>query len=130
MAERPLPEPARNEVRVRVRATAINRADLLQRMGAYPAPADSPPDVPGLELAGEVDALGPGVERSGSLVLSQQLGNPGLAKQLADPELGRQVLLHAESESPVERDVDSPTTAFPPRLERRDTAFHDPSARG
>jgi len=50
-------------VRVRVRATAINRADLLQRMGAYPAPADAPPDVPGLELAGEVDALGPGVER-------------------------------------------------------------------
>jgi putative PIG3 family NAD(P)H quinone oxidoreductase len=46
-----------------VRATAINRADLLQRMGAYPAPADAPPDVPGLEFAGEVDALGPGVER-------------------------------------------------------------------
>ena len=48
---------------MRVRATAINRADLLQRTGAYPAPADAPPDVPGLELAGEVDALGPGVER-------------------------------------------------------------------
>lgn len=48
---------------MRVRATAINRADLLQRMGAYPAPADAPPDIPGLELAGEVDALGPGVER-------------------------------------------------------------------
>jgi putative PIG3 family NAD(P)H quinone oxidoreductase len=50
-------------VRVRVRATAINRADLLQRMGAYPAPPDSPPDIPGLEFAGEVEALGPGVER-------------------------------------------------------------------
>ncbi len=48
---------------MRVRATAINRADLLQRMGAYPAPADSPPDVPGLEIAGEVDAVGPAVER-------------------------------------------------------------------
>jgi len=48
---------------VRVRATAVNRADLLQRMGAYPAPRDAPPDVPGLEYAGEVDALGPGVER-------------------------------------------------------------------
>jgi putative PIG3 family NAD(P)H quinone oxidoreductase len=46
-----------------VRATAINRADLLQRMGAYPAPADAPPDIPGLEIAGEVDGLGPGVER-------------------------------------------------------------------
>jgi putative PIG3 family NAD(P)H quinone oxidoreductase len=63
VVERPLPEPARGEVRVRVRATAINRADLLQRMGAYPAPADSPPDIPGLEIAGEVDAIGPGVER-------------------------------------------------------------------
>ncbi len=48
---------------MRVRATAINRADLLQRMGAYPAPADSPPDIPGLEISGEVDAVGPGVER-------------------------------------------------------------------
>jgi NADPH:quinone reductase len=63
LVDRPMPEPSRGEVRVRVRATAINRADLLQRMGAYPAPADAPPDIPGLELAGEVDALGPGVER-------------------------------------------------------------------
>jgi putative PIG3 family NAD(P)H quinone oxidoreductase len=63
LVDRPRPEPSRGEVRIRVRATAINRADLLQRMGAYPAPADAPPDVPGLEIAGEVDALGPGVER-------------------------------------------------------------------
>jgi NADPH2:quinone reductase len=63
LVDRPLPEPSRGEVRVRVRATAINRADLLQRMGAYPAPADASPDIPGLELAGEVEALGPGVER-------------------------------------------------------------------
>src|SRR3954462_3159312 len=63
LVDRPRPEPSRGEVRVRVRATAINRADLLQRMGAYPAPADAPPDIPGLELAGEVEALGPGVER-------------------------------------------------------------------
>jgi putative PIG3 family NAD(P)H quinone oxidoreductase len=48
---------------VRVRATAVNRADLLQRMGHYPAPADSPPDIPGLEIAGEVEAVGPGCER-------------------------------------------------------------------
>jgi putative PIG3 family NAD(P)H quinone oxidoreductase len=63
LVERPLPEPQRGEVRVRVRATAVNRADLLQRMGAYPAPADSPPDIPGLEFAGEVDALGDGATR-------------------------------------------------------------------
>jgi NADPH:quinone reductase len=63
VVERPLPEPSRGEVRVRVRATAVNRADLLQCRGGYPAPADCPADIPGLELAGEVDALGPGVER-------------------------------------------------------------------
>jgi putative PIG3 family NAD(P)H quinone oxidoreductase len=63
LVERPKPEPSRGEVRVRVRATAINRADLLQRMGAYPAPSDAPPDIPGLEIAGEVGAVGPGVER-------------------------------------------------------------------
>lgn len=63
LVERETPQPLRGEVRVRVRATAINRADLLQRMGAYPAPADAPADIPGLELAGEVEALGPGVER-------------------------------------------------------------------
>jgi len=63
IVERPAPEPSRGEVRVRIRATAVNRADLLQRMGAYPAPADSPADIPGLEIAGEVEALGPNVER-------------------------------------------------------------------
>lgn len=63
LVERPLPEPSRGEVRVRVRATAINRADLLQRQGFYPAPADAPADIPGLEIAGEVEALGAGVER-------------------------------------------------------------------
>ncbi len=63
LGERPDPEPSRGEVRIRVRGTAVNRADLLQRIGAYPAPADSPPDIPGLEIAGEVTALGAGVER-------------------------------------------------------------------
>ena len=63
VVQRPRPEPSRGEVRVRVRATAVNRADLLQRMGHYPAPADAPKDIPGLELAGEVEALGEGVER-------------------------------------------------------------------
>src|SRR5579864_8090838 len=57
----PAPRPSRGEVRVRVRATAVNRADLLQRMGMYPAPPGSPKDIPGLKLAGEVDAVGEGV---------------------------------------------------------------------
>jgi putative PIG3 family NAD(P)H quinone oxidoreductase len=54
----PSPTPQRGEARVRIRATAVNRADLIQRMGAYPAPPDAPRDIPGLELAGEVDAVG------------------------------------------------------------------------
>ena len=53
------PEPAGDQVRVRVHASGINRADLLQRAGGYPAPAGSPSHIPGLEFAGEVDALGP-----------------------------------------------------------------------
>lgn len=61
LVERPEPQPSRGEVRVRVRAAGVNRADLLQRMGRYPAPPDAPPDVPGLEFAGEIDALGDGV---------------------------------------------------------------------
>jgi len=57
----PDPEPAPGEVLVRVRAAALNRADLLQRRGLYPPPPGVRPDVPGLELAGEVAALGAGV---------------------------------------------------------------------
>jgi len=55
------PSPGRGEARVRIRATALNRADLIQRMGGYPAPPGWPRDVPGMEFAGEVDALGEGV---------------------------------------------------------------------
>jgi len=61
LREVPLPDPSPGQVRVRIRASAVNRADLLQRLGMYPAPADAPADIPGLELAGEVDALGAGV---------------------------------------------------------------------
>ena len=57
---RPLPEPGAGQIRVHVRASALNRADLMQRRGSYPAPPGAPPDIPGMEYAGEVDALGPG----------------------------------------------------------------------
>jgi NADPH2:quinone reductase len=57
------PEPGAGEVLVRVRGAGLNGADMLQRRGRYPAPPGSPPDIPGLELAGEVAALGPGAER-------------------------------------------------------------------
>jgi NADPH2:quinone reductase len=61
----PDPEPGKGEVLVRVRAAGLNGADMLQRRGAYPAPPGSPPDIPGLELAGEVAGLGPGASRFG-----------------------------------------------------------------
>jgi putative PIG3 family NAD(P)H quinone oxidoreductase len=61
--EHPDPEPGRGEVLVAVRAAGINSADLSQRAGFYPAPAGSPADIPGLELAGEVVATGDGVVR-------------------------------------------------------------------
>lgn len=60
--EVPDPTVSRGEVRVRVRATAVNRADILQRLGRYPAPPGVPADIPGLEVAGEVDAVGDGVD--------------------------------------------------------------------
>lgn len=59
----PSPAPGPDEVRVRVKATALNRADLLQTMGLYPAPAGVPADIPGLEYAGEVAAVGARVTR-------------------------------------------------------------------
>ena len=65
VAERPDPEPGAGELLVRVRAAGINGADLHQVRGRYPAPPGSPADICGLELAGEVVAVGPGVLRFG-----------------------------------------------------------------
>jgi NADPH2:quinone reductase len=61
--EHPDPVPGNGEVLVRVRGAGLNGADMMQRRGLYPAPAGSPQDIPGMELAGEVAAVGPGVER-------------------------------------------------------------------
>ncbi len=61
LGDLPDPSPARGEVLVRVRAAALNRADLLQRRGLYPPPPGYREDVPGMELSGEVAAVGAGV---------------------------------------------------------------------
>jgi putative PIG3 family NAD(P)H quinone oxidoreductase len=63
LRELPDPLPGPGEIRVKVHATALNRADLLQRRGLYPAPPDSPADIPGLEFAGVVEVLGPRASR-------------------------------------------------------------------
>src|SRR5689334_23031120 len=59
----PTPQPGPEEVLVRVRGTALNRADLLQRLGRYAAPQGAPQNIPGLEFAGEVAALGTNAQR-------------------------------------------------------------------
>jgi NADPH:quinone reductase-like Zn-dependent oxidoreductase len=62
----PDPEPGTAELLVRVRAAGVCRGDLMQREGLYPPPpGTAPPELPGLELAGEVAARGPGVRRFG-----------------------------------------------------------------
>jgi len=61
--EHPDPVPGDGEVLVRVLAAGLNGADMMQRRGLYPAPPGSPQDIPGMELAGEVQALGRGAER-------------------------------------------------------------------
>lgn len=52
------PQPNSNEVLVKVKATSLNRADLMQRMGFYPDPFPSANDIPGLEFAGTVESCG------------------------------------------------------------------------
>jgi len=58
--DRPKPEPGIGQIRVRVCASALNRADLMQREGNYPVPPGYAADIAGMEYTGEVDALGPG----------------------------------------------------------------------
>ncbi|MBJ7446083.1 MAG: NAD(P)H-quinone oxidoreductase [Brevundimonas sp.] len=62
LVERPDPVAGPGQIRIRVRAAGVNRPDLLQRRGLYPAPPGAPEGL-GLEVAGEVDQLGPGVTR-------------------------------------------------------------------
>lgn len=62
-SERPEPVPGTAELLVRVRSAGLNRADLLQRAGRYPPPPGVPPEIPGLECAGVVEAVGPGTTR-------------------------------------------------------------------
>jgi NADPH2:quinone reductase len=63
IGEVPKPEVGKDHIRVRVHAAGLNRADLIQRRGQYRAPHGWPADIPGLEYAGEVEAVRPGVTR-------------------------------------------------------------------
>jgi NADPH2:quinone reductase len=106
--ERPDPRPGRGEVLVRVRGAGLNGADMLQRRGAYPAPPGSPPDIPGLELAGEVEALGPDAFRfqEGDRVMAV-VGGGGQA-ELA--------LVHERAAMPVPTPLDWPQAGGLPEV--------------
>jgi putative PIG3 family NAD(P)H quinone oxidoreductase len=62
IARIPVPEPGPGEILIRVEAAGVNRPDVLQRLGHYPPPPGAP-DTLGLEVAGEVAAVGPGAPR-------------------------------------------------------------------
>ena len=106
--EHPDPEPGAGEVLVRVRAAGINGADILQRKGGYPAPPGAPPDIPGLELAGEVVGRGRGAERfaEGDRVMAV-VGGGGQA-ELA--------VVHERAASPVPEALDWPQAGGAPEV--------------
>jgi NADPH2:quinone reductase len=105
--EVPIPVPRGDQVRVLVRACALNRADLLQCRGVYPAPPGAPADIPGLEYAGIVDALGP--DAVGPLKLGDRVmgivGGGGQAEY---------VLTHERLAVPIPANVDFTAAAAVP----------------
>jgi len=63
MQERPMPVPGSNEVLIKIMTAGVNRVDILQRAGHYPAPPGVAPDIPGLEVAGDIVQCGDKVSR-------------------------------------------------------------------
>jgi NADPH:quinone reductase len=106
--ERPDPEPGKGELLVRVRAAGLNGADMLQRRGAYPAPPGSPPDIPGMELAGEVAAVGPGVSRFGEGDCVMAVVGGGAQAELA--------VVHERAVMPVPEPLDWPQAGGLPEV--------------
>jgi NADPH2:quinone reductase len=106
--EHPDPEPGHGELLVRVRAAGLNGADMMQLAGGYPAPPGSPPDIPGLEFAGEVVARGPGAERfsEGDRVMAI-VGGGGQAEL---------TLVHERVAIPVPEDLSWPEAGGAPEV--------------
>ena len=106
--ERPDPEPGKDELLVRVRASGLNGADMLQLKGAYPAPPGAPPDIPGLELAGEVAALGAGASRFGEGERVMAVVGGGGHAELA--------VVHERAAMPVPEPLDWPEAGGVPEV--------------
>jgi putative PIG3 family NAD(P)H quinone oxidoreductase len=87
------PKPTGGEILVRVRASGLNRADLLQRRGLYPPPAGFSPNIPGLEFAGEVEELGEAVTdlKKGDRVFGITAGEAHAEKLLVDASLAARI---------------------------------------
>ncbi len=101
-------DPGHGEILVEVAAAGLNRADLLQRRGMYPAPKGALPDVPGLEYAGHVAAIGSGVTayRPGDAVMGI-IGGGGMATR---------VVVHEREAMPVPAGMDAVTAAAIPEV--------------
>jgi NADPH2:quinone reductase len=106
--ERADPEPGQNELLVRVRAAGVNGADMLQVRGGYPAPPGSPQDIPGLELAGEVAALGPAASRFAEADRVMAVVGGGGQAELA--------LVHERAAMPVPAGLDWPQAGGVPEV--------------
>ncbi|MCS4502647.1 NAD(P)H-quinone oxidoreductase [Arhodomonas aquaeolei] len=106
LTERPDPVPGPGQLVVRVRAAGVNRADVLQRLGHYPAPPGVVADVPGLEYAGEVEAVGEGCvqRRVGDRVMGL-VGGGAYAER---------VLVHERETLPVPAGMDDDRAAAIP----------------
>jgi putative PIG3 family NAD(P)H quinone oxidoreductase len=98
--DHPDPTPGDGEVLIRVRAAALNGADMMQKRGLYPAPSGWPQDIPGLDVAGEVAALGPDATRFA--VGDRVMGFVGGGGQ------GEQLVVHERLLMPVPDALDWP----------------------
>lgn len=108
IGEVPKPEVRPEHIRVRVYAAGVNRADLIQRRGQYAAPAGWPANIPGLEYAGEVEAVRPGVTR-------WQVGDRvmGLVGGGAQAEY---VVVHQDEALPIPGNLSYPEAAAIPEV--------------
>ena len=106
--EHPDPEPGTGEILVAVKAAGLNGGDMMQRRGLYPAPPGSPQDIPGMELAGEVVALGPDASR---FAIGQRV--MGIVGGGAQAELAK---MHERTAMPVPEGVDWPAAGGLPEV--------------